>query len=95
MIEFDNTVKLAQHIDELPNWCGASTIYADFETTSGDTKLSSLNPWHTCDVAGLCVTVDDEPGAWYVLVGHSFDGDVGRAANLPRAAIVAGVSGLL
>lgn len=50
---------------------GALQVYLDLETTSGDSKLDSLNPWHHCSIAGFCITVDDNPNAWYIPVGHN------------------------
>lgn len=66
MIEFDNGGRVVESASELPNLVGARTVYADFETTSGNPKFTSLNPWHNCEIAGLCVTVDDERKAWYL-----------------------------
>jgi DNA polymerase-1 len=76
MIEFDNGGRLVQSLSELPDLAGAKDVYADFETSSGNPKLSSLNPWHHCAVAGLAITVDDVKGSWYVPVGHEFGGNV-------------------
>ncbi len=78
MIEFLNGVRLVQSVDELPQLTGAADLFVDFETTSGDPKIKSTNPWHNCDVLGICITVDAHPGAWYIPVGHVHGG------NLPR-----------
>jgi len=54
----------------------------DFETTSGDDKTDSLNPWWNCSVAGICITADNIPDAWYVPVGHRHP--TPNEPNLPR-----------
>jgi DNA polymerase-1 len=66
VITFDNGVKLIQSQDELPNLVGAKDVFADFETSSGHPKLTSLNPWKNCGIAGLGVTVDKAKGAWFI-----------------------------
>lgn len=40
-------------------------LYLDFETTSGDAKQDSLNPWHNCKPKGFAFTWDEFPLAWY------------------------------
>lgn len=83
MIEFANGGRLVQSVEELPALAG-KRLYMDLETSSGSEKLTSLNPWHNCAIAGVCITVDDEPGAWYVptisLNAHD---------NLPMASVQA------
>lgn len=68
---FANGGTLITEAFELPipsdSW---SNMYLDLETSSGDPKKKSLNPWHDCFVAGIALTVDDFNGAWYVPVGH-------------------------
>lgn len=81
MYAFTNGGRIVQSVDELPDLRNAKILYADFETTSGDPKKKSTDPYHNCDVAGIAITVDDEFGAWYIPVGHH-NGD-----NLPREAI--------
>lgn len=70
MRELGDGYRLVEHAGELPDLRGAARLYADFETTSGDDRLDSLNPWHRCWTAGVAVTADDVPGAWYVPVRH-------------------------
>lgn len=45
-------------------------LYLDFETTSGDPKRDSLNPWRNCDILGFAYTFDDANRAWYVPIAH-------------------------
>lgn len=66
MITFPNNGILLEAGDELPNLFDAKKLYLDVETTSGDPKLDSLNPWFHCKVAGIAITVDDEKRVWYV-----------------------------
>lgn len=82
MIEFDNGGRLVTSVDELPDLRNAKTLYLDTETTSGDTKLDSLDVWHNCGLAGIAATIDDAQGAWYIPVGHSNPAD-----NLPQDAV--------
>jgi len=70
MKEFPNGGRLVEHLDELPDLRNAGILYADWETTSGDPKVMSVNPWHNCDLLGLAITTDDTPGGWYVPIGH-------------------------
>lgn len=67
MIEFRNGGILLEDGDPLPI-IYAKRIYADYETSSGDPAIKSLNPWDTehCKVAGLAITYDDCPTAWYI-----------------------------
>lgn len=66
MIYFDNGGRLVQSIDELPDLTNSEILFADFETSSGDSRLTSTNPWRDCYAAGIGVTVDEARGAWYV-----------------------------
>lgn len=81
MLIFPNGGHIVESVAELPALQNAKIIYVDFETTSGDPKLKALDPWRHCDVAGLCITVDDEPSAWYLPVAHQYGN------NLPREAV--------
>lgn len=64
MIAFNNGGTLC---DELPwHLVGARDVFLDFETSSHDAKKKSTNPWFDCWVAGIAVTVDDHPRAYYV-----------------------------
>ncbi len=64
---------LVQSVDELPGLFIAQkrfdNIFIDFETTSSDPKLISLNPWHHCDIAGICICTEANP-AYYIPIGH-------------------------
>lgn len=66
MLKFDNGGVLVQHESELPNLAGTKELFLDCETTSGDPKLTSLNPWRNCDILGICVTTDTYDRAWYI-----------------------------
>lgn len=81
MITFSNGGRLCQSLDELPGLDYAKNLYLDFETTSGNPELDSLNPWHHCYICGICVTADDVEGAWYVPLGHN------TGNNLPYEAV--------
>lgn len=66
MIQFRNGGILVQSLSELPNLQGAKDIYVDFETSSGNPKIKSINPWKNCRPIGTCITVDNAPNAWYI-----------------------------
>lgn len=69
MIRYPNNTILIQSLSELPNLAGSSKIVLDFETTSGNAKLASTNPWFNCDVLGTCICNHDSPG-YYIPIGH-------------------------
>jgi len=81
MIRFENGGILVNHPSELPNFVGASSVFLDFETTSGDEKQDSLNPWHHCGIAGIAITVDDCPNAYYIPFQHWEHADQQAAAD--------------
>jgi DNA polymerase-1 len=70
-----NPTYLVNDVAELPALEGASVVYLDFETTSGNPKLDSLNPWHNCKVALIAITVDDNPTAYAIPYMHFSEGD--------------------
>ena len=76
MIVFEHNGRLCMSVDELPNLDGARFLYLDFETTSNDPSLKSINPWHSCYIAGICVTADDLEESWYIPVGHNTGGNL-------------------
>lgn len=68
---FPNNVHLVERVDELPwNLVGSERVFIDFETSSGDPQLDSLNPWHHCKLAGICICADNSH-AYYIPVGHN------------------------
>lgn len=67
MIRFDNGTILLEKDDPLPDLpTRIERLYLDFETTSRNRSLMSLNPWHNCWIAGVGVTWDSMPDAYYV-----------------------------
>lgn len=81
---------MVEAISELPNLCNSGRVYLDLETTSGDPKLMSVNPWHNCSIAGICVTADFNASAWYIPVGHN-----DSHWNLPWKAVKEWATGLM
>lgn len=65
-IQFDNGGIYIHRAADLPNFYHAHTVYCDLETTSGTPTEDSINPHHFCDVAGIAITVDDCPQAYYI-----------------------------
>lgn len=76
MIQYANGTRLVEASSELPEFGVVKDLFLDLETTSGDPQLDSLNPWQNCSTLGVCVTVDDAKGSWYVPVGHQFGKNV-------------------
>jgi len=66
MIEFENGGRLVQDLSELPNLQNSKNLFCDFETTSFDPKVPALLPHKGHKIAGICITADEHPGAWYV-----------------------------
>lgn len=65
MLSFDNGGLLVEASDPLPRLPDSiERLCLDFETTSGDRKLDSLNPWHNCAPYIAAVTWDDCPTAF-------------------------------
>lgn len=71
MIHFPNNTILIQSLSELPN-LNSRDIVLDFETTSGDSKIDSLNPYFNCDVAGIGICTLDSP-AYYIPLRHKYE----------------------
>ena len=67
---------LCQDLDDLPILDYAKELFLDFETTSGDRSIDALNTWRNCYIAGIAVTADDWPEAWYVPIGHNTGGNL-------------------
>jgi len=62
--------KMLEPGDPLPDLRGARELYLDVETTSGDPKLKAISPWHGDEIAGIAVTHDDNPDAYYIPIRH-------------------------
>lgn len=80
MIKYTNNGILIQTLAELPNLKGSKDVYLDFETTSGDSSITSLNPWFNCKILGACITTDEHEKAWYIPLRH-------ETGNLPCSAV--------
>lgn len=67
---------------DLPNLSG-SDLFFDLETTSGNPKLDSLNPWHNCKICGIAVTTNlcGPQDAWYIPLRHKYSNEIWP--NLP------------
>ncbi len=72
MIHHDHGGVTLEHDHELPELPDSIKVLTlDLETTSRDPRKKSLNPHKDCWVAGIGVTWDDHPTAYYVPVGHA------------------------
>jgi DNA polymerase-1 len=72
---------IVESASELPDLRGARTAFVDVETTSFSDTEKALNPWRGHRVAGVAVTVDDDPRAWYAPMRHRL------GPNLPVDAV--------
>ena len=76
MLLYSGVGVLIESTSELPFLEGRE-LFLDFETSSGDPKQSSVNPWWHCHPLGICIAVDDSL-PYYVPVNH-YD----ERSNLP------------
>ena len=84
MLEYRNGGRLVQDVSELPRLPdNIENLFLDFETTSKNPKLDSLDPWNDCFAAGIAITWDDVPGSWYIPIAHK-----DPRQNLPRDPVV-------
>ena len=66
MISFESGGCLLESQDELPAVPQRiKRLYGDFETSSGNPKLDSKNPWFNCKAIGASVAFEDGP-TWFV-----------------------------
>lgn len=81
----DSMVRVVEHPGELPNFTGAKRLYQDFETTPAgfDPAGKAVNPYKGDSIAGIAVTADDCPYAYYVPVRHHFKDGTFMKGNLP------------
>lgn len=83
MTPYPNNTLLIQSLSELPS-LDSREIILDFETSSGDPKLDSLNPWHNCRIAGVCICDNNSPG-YYIPIGHK--SPTPHVQNLDKSAV--------
>lgn len=92
MIEVETNLFLVETLRDLEEMvsilAGKEVGFMDLETTSKNPKLTSLNPWHHCWIAGIAITagLGDAP-AFYIPVCHEktlFSNSV----NLPLGAVL-------
>lgn len=65
-VKFSNNGIWIKDVADLPNLQNANKLFLDFETTSGDRRIASVNPWKNCGILGIAITVDELPNAFYV-----------------------------
>ena len=70
MIPLPNGGSIIEHINELPHYSSIDVLFGDFETTSRNDLLDSLNVWFNCWALGFAFTVDEQPGAYYAPLRH-------------------------
>lgn len=69
---WNTCVRLIEPEDELPLPTSIENLYLDFETTSLDAEVPSINPHRKCRILGVAVLFDDEPEPYYVPVRHYY-----------------------
>ena len=94
MLEVEPNLFLVETLQDLEvavrNLSGREVGFMDVETSSGSTKLKSVNPWHHCRLAGVSITVIGDWPAYYMPVGHEPSLFVTNP-NLPILAVLAAV----
>lgn len=83
MIHLDNGCLLVQSVAELPVLRDVKRLYLDVETQSYNSKRGGDYCWGGDRIAGISVTFDDHPGAWYVPIRHT-----DRKWNIPELDVV-------
>lgn len=68
--DFRTEAILVNDVSELPKWPHITDLFFDTETTSGQDKIASVNPWHNCELLGLSLIVDDEKIPYYIPLRH-------------------------
>lgn len=70
MIKFNNNgilIETQEELDEIrPLLMNSKNLYLDVETTSGDSQLMAVNPWHNCNLLGICILVDHDVNSYYI-----------------------------
>lgn len=92
MLTFPNNTILIQSLSELPR-IKDREIVLDFETTSGNPKISSTNPWHNCSLLGVCICDSTDSPGYYIPVGHH--NPTPNEPNLPLPAVAEWLSDVL
>lgn len=72
MLTLEPNCYLVESASELPQFAVINTLYADFETSSGDKRVASYNPHlrGKCYVAGLAISHDANPNVYYIQREH-------------------------
>ena len=82
MIKFPNGGRIVEHTSELPDLAHARELFLDFETTAFSPAVKAFNAYKGHRACGIAVTVNDEPGAWYVPIRHHDKSNTLHPANL-------------
>lgn len=81
MITYPDGGNLIETIEEIPTLPdNIDKLIIDFETTSQNDKVNSLNPWKNCEVLGVAFNYDSSP-VYYYPVRQRNPSDLNR--NLP------------
>jgi DNA polymerase-1 len=75
-------VRIVESTAELPQLTRAKKLFMDFETTAGKADEKALNPYKGDKIAGVAVTADDHPYAYYVPMRHRFADGTAMRGNL-------------
>lgn len=73
-IKFSNGGILVKRISEIPtSFVGAAEVILDVETSSGDPKQMSVNPWRFCKMLGFGITVKGCKEAYFAHARYTED----------------------
>lgn len=71
MFKFENGGTFIQSTSELPlELIGAERVVMDFETTSYDRDIASVNPHHNCYIAGIAFSTNTTEEVYYIDYMH-------------------------
>lgn len=79
---------MVQTEQELPGLENSQEIFLDFETKSGDPKRGGDSPYLGDRIAGIAITVDENPLSWYVPIRH-------KSGNIPLEATIEWLQGII
>lgn len=85
----DSMIRLVETAGELPDLRFADRLYQDFETTpyNFDPCEKAIYPYRGDKIAGISVTRDDDPLAYYVPVNHHHVDGTLRKGNIDPEAV--------
>lgn len=69
---WNTLVRVPTCVDELPRPEAIDDLFLDFETTSEQINIPSINPHRNCKILGVAALFNNEPIPYYVPVRHAY-----------------------